>query len=623
MKCFLHPLAIVLTLDKSRKAEVGSRNGTGHAAISWLSIMSNIRRVAHTLFFLCVLLAAEAQSLNPASSPLQGTEAQARFAGEQEPAARFSGVPMPPPPPVRTMAEWEEVQAIVITWDFGHSNILKEVVRHSQNECRVIIITHEQGQVEAYLQIEGIPLDNVTFINSNWDSVWIRDYGPWSVYHNDVDSLMIVDWIYDDPSRLFDDQLSGRVATLLGLPLYEATEAPYDWIHAGGNNLQDGMGSLFSSELVLQTNPGKTMEEIASIAQAYLGITPGRYFTMPILPYDSIHHLDMHMRFLDEETIIVGQYPEGVADGPQIEENVAFLQQLATAFGNPYRIIRIPMPPDVLGRYPDEGGFYRTYTNGIFVNKTYLLPIYEEQYDTIALRIYQEQLPGYTIVGIDCDQIVDNFGAIHCVTKLVGVPDPLRIAHARLRDTENSENPYRVEAIIQHRSGIANATLYYRTEPEGVYTAVPMALEDEQAALWAAAIPAQPAHTEVQYYIEAGAHSGKQQVRPMVAPEGYFRFRVLGALGSVNPAGAAEGLLVSVYPNPARGQVHLRFTSRQAQQVRIEVASQHGQVVWSEEKQLPQGEGEMALPVGGLAAGAYQLSVIHTRGRMSRVLILE
>ncbi|MCB0615238.1 MAG: agmatine deiminase family protein [Phaeodactylibacter sp.] len=577
----------------------------------------------HTLFFLCALLAAKAQSQLPASSLPQGTEAQDRFAGEEGPAARFSGVPIPPPAPVRTMAEWEEVQAIVITWDFDYSNILKEIVRYSQSECRVIIITHAPEQVEAYLQFEEIPLSQVTFINANWDSVWIRDYGPWSVYHNDVDSLMIVDWIYDDLSRLFDDQLSGKVAALLGLPLYEATEAPYDWIHAGGNNLQDGMGSLFSSELVLQTNPGKTMEEIAAIAQAYLGITPGRYFTMPVLPYDSIHHLDMHMRFLDEETLLVGQYPEGVADGPQIEGNVAFLHQLTTAFGNPYRIIRIPMPPDVLGRYPDEGGFYRTYTNGIFVNKTYLLPIYEERYDTTALRIYQEQLPGYTIVGIDCDQIVDNFGAIHCVTKLVGVTDPLRIVHPRLRDTENSQTPYRVEAIIQHRSGIANATLYYRTDPEGIYTPVPMALEDEQAARWAAAIPAQPAHTEVQYYIHATAHSGKQQVRPMVAPEGYFRFRVLGALGSVNPAGAAEGLLISVYPNPARGQVHLRFTSRQAQQVRIEVASQHGQVVWSEEKQLPQGEGEVALPVGGLAAGAYQLSVIHTRGRMSRVLILE
>ncbi|MCB0560738.1 MAG: agmatine deiminase family protein [Lewinellaceae bacterium] len=577
----------------------------------------------HTLFFLCALLAAKAQSQLPASSLPQGTEAQDRFAGEEGPAARFSGVPIPPPAPVRTMAEWEEVQAIVITWDFDYSNILKEIVRYSQSECRVIIITHAPEQVEAYLQFEEIPLSQVTFINANWDSVWIRDYGPWSVYHNDVDSLMIVDWIYDDLSRLFDDQLSGKVAALLGLPLYEATEAPYDWIHAGGNNLQDGMGSLFSSELVLQTNPGKTMEEIAAIAQAYLGITPGRYFTMPVLPYDSIHHLDMHMRFLDEETLLVGQYPEGVADGPQIEGNVAFLHQLTTAFGNPYRIIRIPMPPDVLGRYPDEGGFYRTYTNGIFVNKTYLLPIYEERYDTTALRIYQEQLPGYTIVGIDCDQIVDNFGAIHCVTKLVGVTDPLRIVHPRLRDTENSQTPYRVEAIIQHRSGIANATLYYRTDPEGIYTPVPMALEDEQAARWAAAIPAQPAHTEVQYYIHATAHSGKQQVRPMVAPEGYFRFRVLGPAGSKGPAGPVAGLQVSVYPNPAGEQACLRFTSPQAQQVLIELANQQGQVVWSAAGELPAGAREFVIPVGHLAAGAYHLSVAHSEGRMGRVLVVE
>ncbi|MCB0596507.1 MAG: agmatine deiminase family protein [Lewinellaceae bacterium] len=534
----------------------------------------------------------------------------------------YSRVPMPPPPPVRTMAEWEEVQAVVLTWDFSYSNILAEIVRHSRMECKVVIITYNQEMVSNILLDRNIPLDNVEFIPAFFDSLWIRDYGPWTVYHNDVDSLMLVDWIYDDTTRVRDDTLPRPVAAHFGLPLYEATAPPYDWIHAGGNNLQDGMGSLFSSELVLRTNPGKTREEIEAIAQAYLGVTPGRYFIMPVLPYDSIHHLDMHIRFLDEETILIGQYPEGVADGPQIEENVAYLRTLSTAFGNPYRIIRIPMPPDVLGRYPDEGGFYRTYTNGIFVNNTFFVPIYEEQYDTTALRIYQEQLPGYKIVGIDCDAIVDDFGAIHCIAKLVGASNPLRIAHARLRDTENAENPYPVEAIIQHRSGIAEATLNYRTVPDGPYTPVPMALEDEAAGLWTAAIPAQPAHTEVQYYLHAIAHSGKEQVRPPVAPKGYFRFRVLGPSGVKGGLEKTGGLALRIFPNPVSREARLRFTSFEGQQVQIELANQQGQVVWSAAERLPEGEWDVALPVGGLAAGVYHLSVIHAGRRMGRVLVV-
>ena len=558
----------------------------------------------HALVFLSFILAAEAQ----AGWPIPGAP---------------GNVPMPPPPPVRTMAEWEEVQAIVITWDPDYTQILKEVVRHSQAECRVLIITTPPAVLEAFLRSENVPMENVGFIEADFNSVWIRDYGPWSVYHNDVDSLMIVDWIYDDTTRTRDDTLSRRVAQQLGLPIYEATEPPYDWVHAGGNNLQDGMGSLLSSELVLETNPDKAWEEIEAIAQAFLGISPGRYFTLPTLPYDSIHHLDMHMRFLDEETLLIGEYPEGVADGPQIEENVALLQQLTTAFGNPYQIVRIPMPPDAWGRYPDEGGYYRTYTNGIFVNKTYLLPIYEEQYDTTALRIHRELLPGYNIVGIDCDAIVDNFGAIHCITKLVGVNEPLRIAHARLRDTENNAGPYPVKAIIQHRSGVANATLYYRTAPESLYTALPMMLEDAQASIWSAFIPSQPAHTEVQYYIHATANSGKEQVRPMAAPEGYFRFRVLPPSGVGERPTQSEALNLRLYPNPAREVVRLCFTSTKAMPARLELVNARGQVVWSASERLPAGKHEVALPVKGLPGGVYRLSAVYARGRISRGLVVE
>ena len=49
-------------------------------------------------------------------------------------------IPNPPPLPVRTMAEWEEIQALLITWT-SFKPILTEIVRHSVNECKVIIVT--------------------------------------------------------------------------------------------------------------------------------------------------------------------------------------------------------------------------------------------------------------------------------------------------------------------------------------------------------------------------------------------------------------------------------------------------------------------------------------------------
>ncbi len=423
------------------------------------------------------------------------------------------------------MAEWEEVQALLVSWRNQHAILLREIVRHGVEECKVIIFADNPSAVSDFLLADGVALDNIEILSPEYDSIWIRDYGPWTIYHNDVDSLMIADYIYNRPWRPNDDKIPAFIAEHMGLPIFEATEAPYDWVHSGGNNLRDGMGTIFSSDLIMEENPFKTEAEIDQIANLYFGAD--RYIKLPALPYDVIHHLDMHMRFIDEETIIIGEYPEGVADGPQIEANIEYLlNEVPTAFDRNYRVIRVPMPPDEDGRYPDNNGDYRTYTNSLFVNGTVLVPTYEEQYDTTALRIYEEALPGYNIVGIDCNGIIPSLGAIHCITKLVGVQDPLWIAHARLRDQESSATPYPVNAIIKHRSGIAEASLHYREAGDNSYTPVPMELADTAASVWASSIPPFPENTVIEYYIAAEASSGKTQVRPIVAPEGYFRFKV-------------------------------------------------------------------------------------------------
>ena len=186
------------------------------------------------------------------------------------------------------------------------------------------------------------------------------------------------------------------------------------------------------------------------------------------------------------------------------------------------------MPPDGNNRYPDQGGAYRTYTNSVFINKTILVPTYQEKYDTTALRIYRESLPGYNVVGINCNSIIPSLGALHCITKLVGVNDPLLIAHSRLRDSDDPEIDYPVSAYIRHSSGIAEANLFYRVAGDSLYTKLSMISVDSLHNIWSAVIPAQEAGTEVQYYIAAKANSGKEQVRPLVAPQGYFNFKVIG-----------------------------------------------------------------------------------------------
>lgn len=434
--------------------------------------------------------------------------------------------PVPPPLPVRTMGEWEEVQAVVLTWT-DVPDVLTEIVRFAVRECQVLIVTNDSEEVTEILEEADVPLENVDFINQLFDDIWIRDYGPWSVYQNDIDSLNIIDWVYNR-LRPFDDLIPGAVASYIDVPLYQAVLPPYKLVHAGGNHLQDGMGSLFSSDLIFDENINLTEMQIDQIMHEFLGVQQGRFFKLPKLPFDVIHHLDMHMRLIDEETILIGEYPEGIADGPQIEDNVRFIKtQLSTPFGNPYRIVRLPMPPDEDGNYPDVGADYRTYSNALFVNKSILVPTYDSPFDSLALAIYQEELPGYNVVGINCNPIIPRVGAVHCITKLIGSNDPLWIAHAKLRDTYQTMADYVVRASAKHKTGIESMRLFYRILPDTAYTAVEMVADLEQEDGWIALIPEQPEGSEIQYYIESMAHSGRKQVRPIVAPDGYFKFSVL------------------------------------------------------------------------------------------------
>ena len=85
-----------------------------------------------------------------------------------------------------------------------------------------------------------------------------------------------------------------------------------------------------------------------------------------------------------------------------------------------------------------------------------MVPTYEEQYDTTALRIWEEIMPGYNIVGIDCNSIIPLSGALHCITKEVGVNEPLWITHKKVK-TACIEEDIEVTAQIKHIQGVASA----------------------------------------------------------------------------------------------------------------------------------------------------------------------
>jgi len=523
------------------------------------------------------------------------------------PPQNARGNTSPPPNPVRTMAEWEELQGLMITWT-SYYEILAQIVDYAQEEVTVYIVCSDSNQVKYYLQNHGVELKNLKFLIENYNSVWCRDYGPWTAYERGTDTLDILDWIYNRP-RPDDDVIPSEFADYMGLPEYEATQAPDDLTHTGGNFMVDGHGTGFSSKLILEENSDKTEAQIDDIMSRYLGLT--RYIKMDVLPYDDIHHIDMHMKLLDEETLLVGQYPEGVADGPQIEANLQYvLDNFNTCYGRDYKVVRIPMPPDAAGRYPDEGGDYRTYTNSVIVNHTVIVPTYEEQYDTTALRIYRQAMPGYNIVGIQCNDIITALGAIHCITKEVGAPNPVLISHAAIRHAYDTEPAYDVIAQITTNSGVGSATLFWSVDTTQGFTTQAMTTTANDS--FYAEIPGQPAGTEVFYYISATSNLGKTINKPFVAPAGLYTFTVEqpSAVSGNAPPVAETFRLEANYPNPFNPLTSIRYqigtNGRSSVFVRLTVYNALGQKVRTlVDREQAAGTYRVTFNGNDLASGVY------------------
>lgn len=534
----------------------------------------------------------------------------------------------PPPGPLRTMAEWEEIEYLTITWT-SYRDILAQIVDAAQEECVVIITCSDSNTVISDLAIRGVPNQNLRFIEQPFNSIWIRDYGQNSVYLNDVDSLVLVDWIYNRP-RPADDQVPVGIASEFNYELYSSTQAPFDLVHTGGNFMSDGTGIGFSSDLVVSENgPAgqfnqtiKTASEVDTLMKQFMNISP--YVRMDELPFDIINHIDMHMKLINENTLLVGKFPNGVSDGPQMEANLQFVLSTFTARdGNPFKVIRVPMPPSTGGNYAPNA-HYRTYSNSIFINKTVLVPTYREEFDTTALRIYEENLPGFNIVPINCEAIIPAAGALHCITHSIGVRKPLLIQHWG-KDTlilNSSTNSIPMTASIQHQAGIASATLYFRLDTAGTFTSLPLtSVTGTSDWMTHLNIPNGGTANKLQYYFTATSQNNVTGIRPLPAPQAYFETAILPTLGIEEAA--VE--LKPIYPNPASAITCIPIYSSNGGKGKVELRNSLGQLVSVlHEGEISSNTSRYFFNAAALPAGSYTVVVsIHGESKTQQVVVVH
>lgn len=344
-----------------------------------------------------------------------GTSVSPQFSPPTEPTFSY-----------RAPAEFEPIQAVLLRWPFDWTQVApawEEMIRilaDAGARAAVWVNTPRQrDEALERLQDRGIPTHHIRWVVEPTDSVWIRDYGPQVIRALEGSQWGVVDFHYYDGRRK-DDNTPLVVAWGLQVPLVDRqkTEVVYT---EGGNLNHDGLGCVVYSQRTYKNNPGVDPQEIdrriLSAFQAVKNLVPRD----PRL--DGTGHVDMFMKIVGPNTVIVGRYGPDQVDYDVLEECAALFARETNGAGEPWQVVRIVQPDVYYTQFVVP--VVRTYTNSLIVNNAVIVPVYGIPEDEQALAVYRELFPSKTIVPLNAEAIIPSGGAWHCVTmEMATTPGP-------------------------------------------------------------------------------------------------------------------------------------------------------------------------------------------------------
>ena len=254
------------------------------------------------------------------------------------------------------------------------------------------------------------------------NDVWCRDHGPIFVKHSTTGEVAITDWGFNAwggkfPPWDLDDAIPQKIAGSFGLRRFAG-----GMILEGGAIEINGAGQLLTTEAVLlnpNRNPQLGRAAIEEKLRDGLGVSEVLWLRQGIEGDDTDGHIDDLARFVDPQTLVacVDRAKES-ANHRVLAENLARLRGFSGPNGRAFEVIEMPLPQacEVPGwRLPVLPA---SYVNFLVVNGGVLVPTFRQgRNDDQALGLIRELFAGRDVVGIDCLELVEEGGTLHCISQ--------------------------------------------------------------------------------------------------------------------------------------------------------------------------------------------------------------
>ena len=264
--------------------------------------------------------------------------------------------------------------------------------------------------------------ERVELFDHPHNDVWCRDHGPIFVKHAGTGETAITNWGFNAwggkfPPWDLDDAIPEKIATTLGKRIFKG-----GMILEGGAIEINGTGQLLTTEAVLlnpNRNPHLNRPEIEQLLRDGLGVSDILWLKQGIEGDDTDGHIDDLARFIDPTTILACSENNPLSSNRAIlKDNLDRLKSFTASNGRPFDVVEIPLPEacEVPGwRLPVLPA---SYVNFLIVNGGVLVPIFRQsRNDDRALGMVRELFPGREVLGIDCLDLVEEGGTLHCISQ--------------------------------------------------------------------------------------------------------------------------------------------------------------------------------------------------------------
>lgn len=331
------------------------------------------------------------------------------------------------------LPEWHPQDAIVLVWPHRYSdwaNSLEDIehcylaLTKAIAATQSVLIIYFDHQHKEYIQDQctsyGCNQKALKFLQIETNDTWVRDYGPVFLLGSDQYSYL------DFEFNAWGEQYAHRLDNLFAESLYKAVnnnKCEYKrlpLVLEGGNlEFNDNATVLTNLSCIIRNNTGAKLKKddlIATLKQT-LSVKKVLGIEVDALTGDDTGgHIDTLARFIQDDTIVYAgtDNPSDLNYG-RLNELQSQLMTLETRKNKPYKLARILMPKKAVLNY--EGNILpASYINFLFTNNTIIVPMYNDEHDSLALQEIERLRPDRKVIGVDATELIQQFGSLHCAT---------------------------------------------------------------------------------------------------------------------------------------------------------------------------------------------------------------